>query len=332
MMKIFVTGATGVVGRRVVPLLLAAGHDVTAVARSPWKGVALESIGARVIQVDLFDRASLDAAVAGHDAVINLATHIPHSSTRMLLPGAWRENDRIRRVASGNLVAAAIAAGAGRFIQESFAPVYPDSGDAWIDEDAPLAPTRRNRTVVDAEAAARRFNGGNRVGVVLRFAAFYGPDAFHVRDMIKAVRKGWAPLPGSPEAYVSSISHDDAASAVVAALRAPAGTYNVVDNEPLRRRDYADALAATLKVASPRPLPAWLTALTGSTGKLLSRSLRISNRLLRWETGWQPRYPSMREGWPATIEALHLDDVAMPGVNAKDAAANDGQSAPQTST
>lgn len=308
-MNIFITGATGVIGCRLVPLLVAAGYDVSAVVRSERKGLAIENAGARMLQVDLFDRQALRNAVAGHDTIINLATHIPRN-LRMLLPGAWRENDRIRKFMSANLVDAAIAAGARRFIQESFAPVYPDRGNAWIEENTPIAPTRYNRTVADAEASARRFSGGGKTGVVLRFAAFYGPDAFQVRDMIKAVRKGWAPLPGPPGAYVSSISHDDAASAVVAALRVPAGTYNVTDDEPLRRRDYADVLAAALGVAPPKPLPAWVTALTGSLGELMSRSLRISNRLLRLESSWQPKYPSLREGWPATLAALRDNNAA----------------------
>ncbi len=302
-MKIFITGTTGVIGRRLVPLLVAAGYDVSAMVRSERHVLALEKAGARTLQVDLFDRRAVRAAVAGHDTVINLATHIP-ATLRMLLPGAWRENDRIRKIASANLVDAAIAGGCARFIQESFAPVYPDCGDAWIDEDTPIAPTRYNRTVADAEASARRFSGGGRAGVVLRFGAFYGPDAFQVRDMIKAVRKGWAPLPGPATAYVSSVSHDDAASAVVAALGVPAGSYNVVDDEPLRRGDYAETLAAALGVAPPKPLSTWVTALTGSLGELMSRSQRISNRLLRSESGWQPKYPSLREGLPATLAAL----------------------------
>lgn len=309
-MKIFVTGATGVVGRRLVPQLIAAGHAVSAVVRSREKGLPLENAGAYTLRVGLFDPDALGAAVAGHDVVINLATHIPASTTRMLLPGSWRENDCIRRYASANLADAAIAAGATRFIQESFAPVYPDRGNAWIDEDTPIAPTRYNRTVVDAEASARRFTTRGRAGVVLRFGGFYGPDSVFTRDMIGLVRKGRAPLPGAPDAYVSSISHDDAASAVVAALGVPAGTYNVVDDEPLRRRDFAAALAAELHVDPPGPFPAWVTALTGSLGELMSRSQRISNRLLRWESGWQPKYPSVREGWAAAVAALHAQDTA----------------------
>lgn len=225
--------------------------------------------------MNLFDRKALRAAVTGHDVVINLAIHRPESAARTLLPGAWRENDRIRKIASANLVDAALAASARRFIQESFAPVYCDQGDAWIDEDAPIAPVRCNRAIGNAEAASRRFSGAGGAGVVLRFGAFYGPDSMFTQGMINTVRRGWAPLPGLPDAYFFSISHDDAAAALIAALDVPAGIYNVVDHEPLRRRDYANALAA------PRPVPSWPTALTGPVEEVMSRSPRIANRLLR---------------------------------------------------
>ena len=112
-------------------------------------------------------------------------------------------------------------------------------------------------------------------------------------------------MPGSPAAFFSSIHHDDAASAVVAALRARAGAYNVSDDEPLRRREYVDALAAAIGAPPPRLLPAWLTRFGGSITELLSRSLRISNRKLREETGWAPTLPSVREGWPAVVRLLH---------------------------
>jgi nucleoside-diphosphate-sugar epimerase len=307
--RIFVTGATGVVGRRAVPLLIAAGHQVSGVARRPEKSQALARAGAVPVSVDLFNPADVRRAVAGHDVVINLATHIPGSMLRTLFARAWRENDRLRRDASRILVDAAIAGGVRRFIQESFAPVYPDRGDAWIQETTPIAPVRYNRTIVDAEAAAWCFTRPGRSGVVLRFAAFYGPDAMQLHDMIGLVRKGRAPLPGPPKAYFSSVSHDDAASAVVAALDdIPPGTYNVGDNEPLRHRDFADALAATLGVPSPRPLPTWLPMLMGSIGKLIVRSERISNRKLRAASGWSPRYPSVREGFAA----LNLRATAAP--------------------
>ena len=303
-MRIFVTGASGVIGSRVVPALLTAGHQVTAVMRSPSKGEALARRGATVRAVDLFAPAELRAAVAGHDVVINLATHIPPSMLRVFVPGAWRENDRIRRDGSANLVDAALAVGATRFIQESFAPTYPDNGDAWIDESIPLAPVRYNRTVVDAEASARRFTDGGGVGVVLRFAAFYGPDAYQLGDMIALVRRGWAPLLGPSYSYMSSVSHDDAAAAVVAALDVPAGAYNVCDDEPLRHRAFADALADALGAPPPRLAPAWSAYLGGSLGRMLARSQRISNAKLRAAIGWAPRYRSVREGFPAVVGAF----------------------------
>src|SRR5215207_5105755 len=110
-MKIFVTGATGVIGRRVVPALVAQGHAVTAVGRTPEKRARLEAQGARAVAVDLFDRDAVGAAVRGHDAVVNLATHVPSSTLGMLLRRGWRENDRVRREGSAVLVDAAIAAG-----------------------------------------------------------------------------------------------------------------------------------------------------------------------------------------------------------------------------
>ena len=127
-MRIFVTGATGVIGRRVVPLLLRGGHSVSALARSVEKRAELARAGANPIDLDLFAPDAVRRAVDGHDSVINLATHLP-AGLRVFVPGAWAENDRIRSVASGHLVAAALAGGAERFIQESFAPVYPDCGE-----------------------------------------------------------------------------------------------------------------------------------------------------------------------------------------------------------
>jgi nucleoside-diphosphate-sugar epimerase len=299
--KIFVAGATGVIGRRTLPLLVTAGHEVAAAARSADNAKLIGHFGARPINVDLFDRRGLEAAVAGCDAVINLATHMPSSSLRALLPGAWRENDRIRRAGAANLADAARAGGVRRLLQESFAPAYPDRADQWIDETVPIAPARYNRTIVDAERAAERFAEDGRSGIVLRFGAFYGPDAVQFGDLVSAIRRGFAPLPSRPEAYISSISHDDAATAVVACLRAPGGIYNIVDDEPVRRRDYFDALAQVLDVPPPRIPPHWMAYLIGSVGPLLARSQRMSNRKLRGAIGWAPKYPSVRDGWPATL-------------------------------
>ncbi|HEX3160900.1 MAG TPA: NAD(P)H-binding protein [Gemmatimonadaceae bacterium] len=303
-MRIFITGATGVIGRRAVPLLVAGGHRVTAVGRSPAKRDALRRAGAEAVEIDLFDADRVRHAVIGHDVVINLATHIPPSATRMMMRWEWRENHRLRREASAILADAALAAGVERFVQESFAPVYADAGAAWIDETMAIHAVSHTRTVVDAERSAARVTEGGRVGVVLRFAAFYGPDATQVHDMVRMIRLGWAPLPGAPEAFFSSVSHDDAASAVAAALTVPAGTYNVTDDEPLPRRDFTAAVAEAFDLPRPKPLPPWAARLMGSMGELLARSERMSNRKLRDESGWTPRYRSAREGYRAVADAL----------------------------
>src|SRR5258705_4364401 len=200
-------------------MLASAGHSITAIVRTPEKRAALSRYGAKPVEVSLFDADRLRQAVRGHDAVINLATAIPPAS-KALMPGAWRANARIRRIGAANLARAAASGGATRYIQESFAPIYEDAGDRWIDESSPIRPARYNRAVVDAERAAQAFTGSRREGVVLRFAFFYGPDSDFLHGMIANVRRGWAPGLG-PDAYISSISHDDAASAGLSA-RGPA--------------------------------------------------------------------------------------------------------------
>lgn len=302
-MRIFVAGGTGVVGRRLVPLLVKEGHTVTGIARTQEKQSAIKHMGASAVDVDLFAPEELRRALAGHDTLINKATHIPPVS-RMIFPGAWEENDRVRRAGSANLVDAAFANGVSRFIQESFAPTYPDRGDEWIDESVPLEPGRNTRTVVDAEASLHRFADAGHTGIVLRFGAFYGPDSEAIVYLVNSLRKGGVPVPERAEAFISSISHDDAATAVAAALRAKAGTYNIVDDEPLRRREYYDSLAGALGVGPPTFPPVWTALMLGSSGRVLTRSHRMSNRKFRQETGWAPGYPSVREGWRAVVDAL----------------------------
>jgi nucleoside-diphosphate-sugar epimerase len=299
-MRIFLAGATGVIGVRIVPQLINKGHQVSAVARTNAKRARLAELGATPVAVDLFDDAALRDALAQHDAVINMATSIPPSS-RALLPGAWRANDRIRTVAAANIADATIAVGAKRLIQESFAPIYPDCGDEWIDERTPVKPARYNRSTLDAERAAERFTRSGGSGVVLRFALFYGHDSGFTLDALRYVRKGWAAALGSPAGFISSITHDDAASAVLAALDVPGGVYNVVDDEPVRRREYFDLLAAGLGVDPPKFPPPWLSRITGSIGETLARSQRISNAKLKSMSDWQPEAPSVREGWPRVL-------------------------------
>ena len=305
MPKILVTGATGVVGRRLVPILIREGHSVVAMTRRSRSRETLEGMGAVPVQASFDDTASLRRAAAGCDAVVNLATHMPESSTELIRRSSWKENDAIRTRGSSNLVDAALAEGVARFIQESFAPLYSDRGDRWIDEAVPLRPVRYNRSVLDAEASAARFSTAGGAGVVLRFAAFYGPDSrFLIEGIGQLRRTRRAFLPGSPDAFLSSVSHDDAATAVATALTLPRGTYNVVDDEPVTRRDYFDSLARTLGLPSPKPFPWFSRVMLGSLGECLSRSQRISNRKLKAASGWAPRYRNVREGWPSVAAAL----------------------------
>ena len=302
-MKVFVAGATGVIGRRLVPMLVESGADVTAVARSREKSAALAKQGATPVTVDLFDPPAVEEAVAGHDTVINIATRIP-SGMKVLLPGAFNENARIRTEASQNLAAGAIAARARRFIQESFAPVYPDRGDEWIDESVPIEPATYVESVRNAESAAEEFTRSGGAGVVLRFSFFYGPDSTTTQDIVRAVKGGIAPMFGSPDAYMSSIWTDDAASAVLAAFKVPAGVYNITDDEPMRRSEAVELLASALDAKPPRMPPKWLSGLTGSLGDTLGRSLRLSNAKFRQASGWTPSLGSVRVGWKVLVNDM----------------------------
>lgn len=307
-MRIFLTGATGVVGIRALPLLVRDGHQVTASVRSAEKAKVVTSLRATAVEVDLFDSAAVTQAVRGHDTIINLATSIPPSS-RAALPWAWKENSRVRREVSRNLARAAAATGVQRFVQESFAPIYADADDHWITERFPVKPAAYNRAVLDAESAATGFaaSAPGRTGVVLRFGLFYGADSEFTQDMLRAARKGFAMAMGSRDGFVSAISHDDAATAVAAALKAPSGIYNVVDDEPLTRREFYAALAAVAGAPPPRFPPSWLWRLFGSIGETLARSQRISNAKFKAATQWQPAYPSARQGLRATLASQLID-------------------------
>jgi nucleoside-diphosphate-sugar epimerase len=308
-MRVFITGATGVIGSRVMPLLLEAGHTVTAASRSEPNREALRRAGVAPRDVDLFDVQSLRRALAGHDAVINLATHVPSSATKMMMRWAWRTNDRIRREGSAAIATAAIAEGVGRMIQESFALMYPDHGDEWIDESMPVAPSSHTKSALDAERSAQRFTAGGGTGVGLRFGGLYGPDATLVM-MLDIMRKGVSPFPGDPSAFFSSLAQDDAATAVIAALGVPAGTYNVVDDEPMRRGDWTRALASAAGIRVPKPIPVWMTALGGSVMRLIARSERISNRKFREASGWAPKYPRASDAWVDVLRALPVARAA----------------------
>jgi nucleoside-diphosphate-sugar epimerase len=255
------------------------------------------------VDIDLFDPTATKRAVRDHDAVCNLATHIP-SLTRAGLPGAWKENDRIRRLVSANLIEAALAGDATHLVQESIGFVYPDRGDEWIDEQVEPQPTPVTESALEAEANVARFTRHGRTGVVLRFAQFYGPGAVHTRQAVRmAARWGIAPSIGDPHGYVSSIHGDDVGPAVAAALGAPAGVYNVGDNEPLRRSQLHAVFAAALRRPRLHEFGGAMARLGGSRSEAIARSQRIANAAFKLATGWEPTVPSARDGWPGIIAA-----------------------------
>ena len=293
-MKVFVAGATGVLGRRAVRELVRAGHEVTGVARSEEKAALVRSLGATpVLLDDLFDADAVKAAVAGHDAVLNLATHVPPPSAAAL-PGAWAEHERIRDEGARNLVDAANAAGASVYVQESLAFVYEDGGDRWLDESSPLIGGRVAGAVAAAEAHAARFDGRH---VVLRFGQFYAADTSQMELAMKLARRGASLYIGDGDGYAPMIACDDAATAVVAALDAPEGVYNVCDDVPLTRRDSDAALAAAVGVKRLVRAP----AVGGGAMALFKLSNRPTNARFKEATGWSPRYPSVGEGFRAMV-------------------------------
>lgn len=281
-----ITGSTGVIGRRAVRELLAAGYSVTGVTRSARGRERLQSLGARAAEGDVFDEASLHRAFAGADAVVNVLTHVP-SPARMADPSAWEENDRLRAEASAAIARAAQAAGVQRLVQESIAFVYADGGDAWLDEDAPVVGGGVATAPLTAERNARELFDGDTV--VLRFGLFIGPDSESTQAALQAARGGASIAPGRPGAYRPTLWLDDAAAAIAAALRAPAGTYNVADTDPVTNAEIDAALAAAVGVKALRPRPP-------QEGPL-ARSQRVSNRRLRDATGWAPRIRAGTEGW-----------------------------------
>jgi nucleoside-diphosphate-sugar epimerase len=297
-MKVFLAGATGVLGRPTARALIEAGHEVRGTARGEEKSQLLRSLGAEPVSVDLFDSDAVRTAVAGSEAVLHFATKIP-PLTRMRWKRAWRENDRLRTDATHNLVDAAIAAGASTFLYESITFTYGEHGDEWVGEDDSLAISWASlNSTIDAERQTKRFTDSGGRGVALRYAIFYAPYARSTLDTLDLARRRLLLVPGDGLNFVSSIHVDDAATAAVTALNAPAGIYNVTDDEPLRMRDYAQAITEALGMKRPRRVPEWLFRLVGGgPAKYILSSQRICNIRFKEKTGWAPRFRSARDGW-----------------------------------
>lgn len=297
-MRIFLTGGTGAIGRYATPALVAAGHTVSALARTPDKAATLKSQGAQPVSVSLFDREGLTAAFAGHDTVVNLASAL-RPTHRMILTSAWTANHRVRAEGSANVADAALKVGIRRLIQESIVMIYRDRGDRWIDEDWPTEffPSAAGNHA--AEANAQRFIHAGGVAVTLRFGIFYGIGAAHSEQIMALARRHIGFQAGRPDSYISSIHIADAASAVVAALETPSGTYNVVDDHPVTARDNCTAMAAAVETKTWLHAPGCAASLLGQRTTSLTRSLRVSNTRFQTATTWKPRYSSVWRGYRA---------------------------------
>ncbi|WP_409429461.1 NAD-dependent epimerase/dehydratase family protein [Mycobacterium sp. SMC-11] len=297
-MRVFITGGTGAIGGHTIPALIAAGHEVTAMVRDDAKASVVTGQGATPIQVSLFDRDALSKAFRGHDAVVNMASALPPPQ-RFVLKSAWEQCHRIRTEGSAAVVAAAHAAGVSRVVQESVAMLYRDGADRWLDEDCPVDHYPISTGNHAAEASARRFAETGGDAVILRFGLFYGPGAAHSEQIMDIARRHVAFQAGRRDSYMSSIYLTDAASAVVAALTCAAGTYNVVDDEPVTKSQNTQALADSAGVRPWITGPGQLALLLGDRTTSMTRSLRVSNKRFREATGWAPRYRSVREGYLA---------------------------------
>ena len=306
-MRVFITGATGVLGRWVARLLVEAGDVVRGLSRSQKNASTLGAIGAEPVEADLFHRESLYRAMKDCDAVLHLATKIP-SLGRFRSHEAWEENDRIRREGTRNLVEAARGLEVKTLVYPSVCFLYPDSGANWIDsEKTTLAPHSMLLSTLEAEEQVLRFAATGRRGVSLRMGAFYGPESAQSQQQLRFARWGFAAVFGVEHAYHSVIWISDAARAVVAALRgAPSGIYDVVDDDPLQNVENLTELAKAVKGCNLRRMPAsalrWIVG--SSLMELFSRSQRITNQRFKDSTVWAPQVPSARVGWSLIAKDL----------------------------
>lgn len=316
-LKVFVAGGTGVLGRAALPALVAAGHNVRSTARGNEKAALARKLCAEPVACDLYDRASIRRAIAGCDAVIRLTTKIG-SMTKMRDPNFWSETSRLRTEGARILVDAAIAEGVPTYIHESVTFVYADGRTRWLSEDSPVddAGAEVMRAAIAGEGEVQRFSDTGGKGIVLRFAGFYGPDAASTLEMFNMARRRLLFQMGPAENYFSSIYVPDAGRAIAAALSAPAGVYNVCDDQPVLFAEYLRALSAAIGVKKPLRMPKFLGPLMfGQVWKYFSRSQRISNAKLKRATGWSPQVKSVIEGWPLVAAELHIP-TKLPGSRA----------------
>lgn len=292
--RVLVIGPTGMLGRTAVRQLLAAGHDVTGLARDDERAAVIGRQGATPVVANLFDPDSLVKAVHGQEAVLNLATRIP-SLWRGIMGRGWAENDHVRRDGSAALVTAALAGGDVRIIvQEGVSFCYADGGDTPLDERSPLDVSPALTSTVAAHDNVARFANNGRTAVRLRIAMMYGDDPL-TRSVLKAAKYGMPLIYGDSRGWTTAIHPSDAATGAVAALSAPSGVYNV-GATPVRKAELGAVLAAAAGVRRARAVPAGMMKWMGAAGAF-GRSQRVMSAKLTEATGWQPAMPRPSVEW-----------------------------------
>jgi nucleoside-diphosphate-sugar epimerase len=303
-MKIFVAGATGAIGARLVPQLVGRGHEVVGTSRSAQRAARLRAQGAEGIVLDVLDRHAVREAVAAArpDAIVHQATALAGMSDLKHFDRTFAPTNRLRTEGTDALLAAAREAGVARFVGQSYTswPYARVGGPVKAEED-PLDPDPPE-AMRETLAAIRHLEQAavDAGGIALRYGGFYGSphDA-----QLELVRKRKFPIVGDGGGIWSFVHLDDAAAATVLALeRGEPGIYNVVDDDPAPVREWLPALAAALGAPPPRHVPRWLARLAaGEAGVTMMTEMRgASNAKARRELGWSPAYPSWRQGFVAS--------------------------------
>jgi nucleoside-diphosphate-sugar epimerase len=307
-MKVFIAGASGVLGRRLVNRLVARGHSVIGQVHSAKGELAVKQAGGEPRQADLFDAESLAKAADGCDTLIHAATAIPVK--QKTTPADWAMNDHIRRKGTRCLTEAAAKIGAKTYLQQSITWVARPKDESPFDEDSPVVSEATIQSAIDAEAIAREAESAEGFTVaILRGGYFYDSESGHTRMIADALRKRQLPIIGSGEAIWGMIHTDDAAGAYVAAAEKPAsGIWHVVDNEPVKVGDFLKDFAARLGAPAPRRVPIFIAKrLAGEQAvAYLTQSTRTTNSRFRQQFGWAPVYPTYREGLDQIIASWKI--------------------------
>ena len=303
-MRVFVAGAGGAIGQRLVPQLVSRGHEVVATTRSQEKLERLRALGAESVVMDGLNALEVGEALARAepDAVVHQMTALAQMSNLRRFDREFAVTNELRTKGTDYLLAAAEAAGTRRFVAQSYTgwPNIREAGPVKTEEDPldPHPPARQSESLAAIHYLERAVLAAPLEGVVLRYGSFYGPGASE--QFIDLVRKRKLPIVGSGGGIWSWIHIDDAAAATVAALESTArGVYNIVDDEPAPVAEWLPYLADAVGAKQPRHVPVWLGRLAaGEVAVSAMTQIRgSSNAKAKRELGWQPKWSSWREGF-----------------------------------